>query len=190
MLPRRNPPLPNSCLCWAHTQTATHSVFRFLTTVAEGKHLNTSLFSMDIAYDHIQEDAFPDEDSAKQSTQPQPANLSAEFQEAYKVIASSPWGARLGGFFGSVKKQVGIYPRTSGHISNLPANLPCTHTNLAAERILLRWRPPGIQRSKLASYQRLHGITHLAPQPHARAVSQSTWLRRLSRRSLFHLLRR
>lgn len=41
-------------------------------------------------------------------TQPRPADqptLNKDFQEAYKAISSSPWGAKLGGFFGSVVKQ-------------------------------------------------------------------------------------
>lgn len=65
------------------------------------------------AYDHIQESTLaPDEapgnnggnggngGAAGQNT------LNADFQDAYKAISSSPWGARLGGFFGSVVKQV------------------------------------------------------------------------------------
>lgn len=40
------------------------------------------------------------ESPADQST------LNKDFQEAYKAISSSPWGAKLGGFFGSVVKQV------------------------------------------------------------------------------------
>lgn len=68
------------------------------------------------AYDHIQESALaPDEPSSavgnngangeggKQTAQ---NTLNADFQDAYKAISSSPWGARLGGFFGSVVKQV------------------------------------------------------------------------------------
>lgn len=65
---------------------------------------------MDSAYDHIQQQTYP-EDGPKQdadngSAQPQPSNINAEFQDAYKAISSSPWAARIGGFFGTVKKQV------------------------------------------------------------------------------------
>ncbi|KUJ23002.1 BSD-domain-containing protein [Mollisia scopiformis] len=60
---------------------------------------------MDLAYDHIQEEALsPDEPSAKEEKKPE-TTINADFQEAYKAISSSPWGARLGGFFGSVVKQ-------------------------------------------------------------------------------------
>lgn len=63
---------------------------------------------MDIAYDRIQEEALSqDETSKNQEKKPENANtLNADFQEAYKAISSSPWGARLGGFFGTVVKQV------------------------------------------------------------------------------------
>jgi len=60
---------------------------------------------MDLAYDHIQEEAFPEEPSDSQEKKPE-TTLNSDFQEAYKAISSSPWGARLGGFFGSVVKQV------------------------------------------------------------------------------------
>ncbi|KAK1832400.1 BSD domain-containing protein 1-B [Podospora conica] len=68
---------------------------------------------MDIAYDHLQE-SFTEEtttqpnraSSSTDSTQPaQPATLNAEIQDAYRAISNSPWGARIGGFFGSVVKQ-------------------------------------------------------------------------------------
>jgi len=67
--------------------------------------------TMDSAYDHIQEENYRQdpnkEPSAGSSTQNETANnLNAEIQDAYKAISSSPWAARLGGFFGSVKKQV------------------------------------------------------------------------------------
>ncbi|KAL8784487.1 MAG: hypothetical protein Q9195_009034 [Heterodermia aff. obscurata] len=61
---------------------------------------------MDVAYDHIQEEALSPEEAAKQEgSKPKPNNLNAEFQEAYKSFSASPWGARLGGFFNDVKKQ-------------------------------------------------------------------------------------
>jgi hypothetical protein len=61
---------------------------------------------MDLAYDHIQEEALsPDEASEKKDKQAE-TTLNSDFQEAYKAISSSPWGAKLGGFFGSVVKQV------------------------------------------------------------------------------------
>jgi len=62
---------------------------------------------MDLAYDHIQEEALsPEEPSDKQEQKPETTTLNSDFQDAYKAISSSPCGARLGGFFGSVVKQV------------------------------------------------------------------------------------
>lgn len=67
---------------------------------------------MDVAYDHIQEESFsPHEEKSESSTQPsssstQPqSNLNTEFQQAFKAVSSSPWGARLGGWFGEARKQ-------------------------------------------------------------------------------------
>ena len=65
---------------------------------------------MDLAYDHIQEDSYPKEDQAEskdkgKTEQPQ-SSLNNDFQDAYKAFSNSPWGARLGGFFGNVVKQV------------------------------------------------------------------------------------
>ncbi|KAL2069711.1 hypothetical protein VTL71DRAFT_14390 [Oculimacula yallundae] len=60
---------------------------------------------MDLAYDHIQEEAIaPENEAGKQEKKPE-TTLNSDFQEAYKAISSSPWGAKLGGFFGSVVKQ-------------------------------------------------------------------------------------
>jgi len=62
---------------------------------------------MDVAYDHIQEEALsPEESSKQQSAEQQQGGLNSEFQEAFKAVSSSAWGAKLGGFFGQVKKQV------------------------------------------------------------------------------------
>ncbi|GAB7349303.1 hypothetical protein MBLNU459_g8444t1 [Dothideomycetes sp. NU459] len=59
---------------------------------------------MDVAYDHIQEEALSPEEAAGRSGEPQ-NNLNTEFQQAFKAVSASPWGAKLGGFFGQVKKQ-------------------------------------------------------------------------------------
>lgn len=63
---------------------------------------------MDSAYDHIQEESYPEDPAPQQQSKdnPKPNDFNAEIQDAYKAISSSPWAARLGGFLGSVKKQV------------------------------------------------------------------------------------
>ncbi|KAJ4299076.1 hypothetical protein N0V90_004320 [Kalmusia sp. IMI 367209] len=64
---------------------------------------------MDSAYDHIQEEAYPQDPPQSQpnkdSSAPASGNFNSEIQDAYKAISSSPWAARLGGFLGTVKKQ-------------------------------------------------------------------------------------
>lgn len=61
---------------------------------------------MDVAYDHIQEEVLsPDEAVEKDAQDHEKTNLNTELREAYTSFSSSPWGARLGGFFGTVKKQ-------------------------------------------------------------------------------------
>lgn len=63
---------------------------------------------MDLAYDQIQGQALaPEPATEKKEKEPETTTLNSDFQEAYKAISSSPWGAKLGGFFGSVVKQVG-----------------------------------------------------------------------------------
>lgn len=61
---------------------------------------------MDVAYDHIQEETLTPEEANEQARNQQSGGLNSEFQEAFKAVSSSPWGAKLGGFFGQVKKQV------------------------------------------------------------------------------------
>lgn len=65
---------------------------------------------MDIAYDQIQEEALSPEEAVTAPTKPEGTSLNNELKEAYQAISATPWGARLGGFFGSVKKQVRVTP--------------------------------------------------------------------------------
>lgn len=59
---------------------------------------------MDVAYDHIQEETLPDSEPKDGDAEPK-GNLNTEFQEAFKAVQASPWGATLGGWFGQVRKQ-------------------------------------------------------------------------------------
>lgn len=63
---------------------------------------------MDIAYDHIQEASLPAQGDDANGQPAQESSLNADLQEAYKAISTSAWGSRIGGFFGSVVKQVRI----------------------------------------------------------------------------------
>ncbi|PHH61368.1 hypothetical protein CDD81_446 [Ophiocordyceps australis] len=63
---------------------------------------------MDLAYDHIQEDAYYKDNNASSSDTPKPeqqSSLNTDLQDAYKAISSSPWGLKIGGFLGNVVKQ-------------------------------------------------------------------------------------
>ncbi|KAF1925894.1 BSD-domain-containing protein [Didymella exigua CBS 183.55] len=74
---------------------------------------------MDSAYDHIQEKNYPADHEEKKkpagesSAGAEPSNFNAEVQEAYKAISSSPWAARLGGFWQTAKKQGEQYYETA-----------------------------------------------------------------------------
>lgn len=64
---------------------------------------------MDLAYDHIVEESLPKEDDSKRNTsgaEQTQQSLNDEIQDAYKAFSASPWGAKIGGFFGTVVKQV------------------------------------------------------------------------------------
>jgi hypothetical protein len=66
---------------------------------------------MDSAYDQVQQKSYPEDPTPQQqaedsNSKPQTSDFNSEIQDAYKAISSSPWAARLGGFLGSVKKQV------------------------------------------------------------------------------------
>lgn len=76
---------------------------------------NTTI-EMDLAYDHIVEESLPKEEDGKRnktsgSAEQTQNSLNAEFQDAYKAFSASPWGAKLGGFFGTVVKQVRLARR-------------------------------------------------------------------------------
>lgn len=66
------------------------------------------LATMDIAYDHIQEEALTPEQAAQKSRDAEAArqsDLNTELKETYKSLAATSWGQSLGGFFSDVKKQ-------------------------------------------------------------------------------------
>ena len=66
---------------------------------------------MDIAYDHITEETLSSDRASTPTPQhqadassPKP-NLNTEFQETFRAFSNSPWGAKLGGLWGNVRKQ-------------------------------------------------------------------------------------
>lgn len=65
---------------------------------------------MDFAYDQIQEESLPSDRENQQNNNSDIDNrpttdLNTEFQQAFKAVSASPWGARLGGLFAQAKKQ-------------------------------------------------------------------------------------
>ncbi|THY84622.1 BSD-domain-containing protein [Aureobasidium pullulans] len=61
---------------------------------------------MDFAYDQIQEESLPADASTSSTSTDRPnTDLNTEFQQAFKAVSASPWGARLGGFWSQAKKQ-------------------------------------------------------------------------------------
>ncbi|KAH7312387.1 BSD domain-containing protein [Stachybotrys elegans] len=78
---------------------------------------------MDLAYDHIQEDAYAKEQAeaknGAKSDQPQ-ASLEKDLQDAYKAFSASPWGVRIGGFLGNVVKQgESVYTQASKELAEV-----------------------------------------------------------------------
>ncbi|KAK5123558.1 hypothetical protein LTR85_002596 [Meristemomyces frigidus] len=62
---------------------------------------------MDIAYDHVQEEALAPSEEHQQRSQPEEGsgNLNTEFQQAFQAVSTSPWGSKLGGWFSQARKQ-------------------------------------------------------------------------------------
>jgi len=62
---------------------------------------------MDVAYDHVQEEALsPSEEQEQRKKADQSGDsLNAEFQQAFQAVSASPWGTKLGGWFSQARKQ-------------------------------------------------------------------------------------
>jgi hypothetical protein len=62
---------------------------------------------MDLAFNHI-EDSYVREQPSDDPSKPNQhaSTLTEDIQETYKAFSASPWGAKIGGFLGTVRKQV------------------------------------------------------------------------------------
>ncbi|KAI4699903.1 hypothetical protein J4E89_011077 [Alternaria sp. Ai002NY15] len=112
---------------------------------------------MDSAYDHIQEESYP-QDPTKQSAggdnthQETNNNFNAEFQDAYKAISSSPWAARLGGFLGNVRKQgEQYYDNASKQYAPQVKNASASVSNIISHARKISLQPGDASSSKSAS---------------------------------------
>ncbi|TQV98185.1 BSD domain-containing protein [Cordyceps javanica] len=78
---------------------------------------------MDLAYDHIQEEAFrrdTPKPGEQRPEQPPASSLNDEIQDAYKAFSASPWGAKIGGFFGNMVKQgESVYNQASKELAEV-----------------------------------------------------------------------
>ena len=91
---------------------------------------------MDVAYDHIQEESFPDDERPKKEEEgkekPKQNDFNTEVQEAYKAISNSPWAARIGGLWGTVKKQASNACPLTNHVLTVVLNRERHITKLRA----------------------------------------------------------
>jgi hypothetical protein len=99
---------------------------------------------MDLAYDQIAADALPkdnEQSSSENKATEQQASLNEDLQEAYRAISTSAWGSKLGGFFGTVVKQV-METSVDLGVSHLPNPYFLCRANRSTEkhhRNLLPW---------------------------------------------------
>src|SRR3569833_334460 len=123
---------------------------------------------MDVAYDHITEESLPmEEEAVSAETQAAPeSSLNADIQAAYTAFSSSPWGARIGGFFGSDVKQVW----TCGHV--LSRRIGCASRRLAnvdpprrKGRVCLPRSPAGSDLTRAGCHTRLLRVACIHRQP-------------------------
>ncbi|OAQ73889.1 BSD domain-containing protein [Pochonia chlamydosporia 170] len=98
---------------------------------------------MDLAYDHIQENAYPqDREESNETPTPehQEASLNNDLQDAYKAISSSAWGMKIGGFLGTVMKQgESVYAQAQKELAEVGEDASKGFTDLR-ESILNRTR--------------------------------------------------
>ena len=63
---------------------------------------------MDVAYDAVQKESYPEDESQTDDAQhkrDRSESVNTEFRDAYNAFSNSSWGATVGGWWGSAKKQ-------------------------------------------------------------------------------------
>ncbi|KAI1498765.1 hypothetical protein F5X99DRAFT_392137 [Biscogniauxia marginata] len=113
---------------------------------------------MDLAYDHIAEEALPKENNnsnnnnnkdQSSSKKPEPqSTLNEDIQEAYRAFSASTWGAWLGGTVEKVVKQgESVYREASQEVTSLGADASRGLAVLRARAISLTTSPSVIGQS-------------------------------------------
>ncbi|KAI1387258.1 BSD-domain-containing protein [Hypoxylon trugodes] len=108
---------------------------------------------MDLAYDHIAEEALPKDsrdsngegtDQTAESSEKKPEHtLNEDLQEAYRAFSSSTWGTWLGGTVGNVIKQGGsVYREAQQEVTSLGADATRSFASLRARALSLTTSPP------------------------------------------------
>ncbi|KAI1079951.1 BSD-domain-containing protein [Whalleya microplaca] len=111
---------------------------------------------MDLAYDHIAEEALPKDSNninnntnndktggqPSERTPEQQSTLNEDIQEAYRAFSSSTWGSWLGGTVGSVIKQgESVYREAHQEVASLGIDASRSLANLRARAISLTTTP-------------------------------------------------
>ncbi|KAI1101725.1 BSD-domain-containing protein [Jackrogersella minutella] len=111
---------------------------------------------MDLAYDHIAEEALPKDSNDNnernqngESSNKQPEHtLNEDIQEAYRAFSSSTWGTWLGGTVGNVIKQgESVYREAQQEVTSLSVDATRSFASLRARALSLTTTPPTVDQS-------------------------------------------
>ncbi|KAI5866098.1 BSD-domain-containing protein [Durotheca rogersii] len=112
---------------------------------------------MDLAYDHIAEEALPKDGNnssassgnrdSQSSQRRSEHTLNEDLQEAYRAFSSSSWGSWLGGTVGNVIKQGGsVYREAQQEVTSLGVDASRGLANLRARALSLTTSTPAAER--------------------------------------------
>ncbi|OAA70243.1 BSD domain-containing protein [Cordyceps fumosorosea ARSEF 2679] len=136
---------------------------------------------MDLAYDHIQEEAFRRDTPkpAEQGSEQPQSSLNEEIQDAYKAFSSSPWGAKIGGFFGNMVKQgESVYNQASKELAEVSEDASKGFADLR-ETIISRTRGMSINASGDQAARSAAAGEEGTPTASGSAADSETYLSRL-----------
>ncbi|KAI1472758.1 BSD-domain-containing protein [Daldinia caldariorum] len=149
---------------------------------------------MDIAYDHIAEEALPknskdndassSSESAESSRKKPEHTLNEDLQEAYRAFSSSSWGTWLGGTVGNVIKQgESVYREAQQEVTSLGVDATRSLANLRARALSLTTSPTVTERAQSSGDKEKDPektpTTDKAPGPDGTAKDSETVISRL-----------